>query len=165
MYINLNKSNYKLSNITMKKLFLLLISACFITSIYSQEIYNVKKNENKFIYGQSIKLFMGDSILVEAKVGVNSLKDFKVVDKISDSSKTMVIRFTTEYFGGEKSSLLKISNPFERTLNYKAKIKLFKREGFSETSIVPILPGIFSMEIWPDKLESIVLYDFKLDKK
>ncbi len=150
---------------TMKKLFLLLISACFITSVYSQDIYAVEKKENKFIYGQSIKLFIGDSILVEANLGVNSLKDFKVVDKISDPSKTMVIKFTYEYFGDDKSAILKISNPFERNLNYKAKIKLFKREGFSETSIVPILPGIFSMEIWPDKLESIILYDFKLDKK
>ena len=64
--------------------------------------------------------------------------------------------------GPEKSSVLTITNPFDKQLNYKAFIKVPNRDGYKKTSIVPIYPKIYSIEMWPYKIESIILTDFKL---
>ena len=149
----------------MKNLLTILITVFFVTSMNAQNIYDVKKEENKFIYGESIKLFLGDKIFVETKLVDNSLKDFKIVNTISDSSRTIIIEFNYDNFGMQKASILKVSNPFERSLNYKAKIKPTSKSSYSETSIMPVFSKIYSMETWPNKLESIILSDFKLDKK
>lgn len=147
----------------MKNLLLLLIITCFITSINAQDIAKVKKEENKFIYGTAVKLFSGDKIFVETNLDNNTLSDFKIVNAISDSSKTIVIEFTYEKLGGQKSSVLKVSNPFDKILKYKAKMQLTGKKSYFETSVVPVHPKIYSMETWPYKIESIVLTDFKLD--
>jgi hypothetical protein len=147
----------------MKNLLLFLIITCFITSINAQDIAKVKKEENKFIYGSAIKLFIGDKILVETKLDNNMLSDFKIVNAISDSSRTMIIEFTYEKLGGQKSSLLKVSNPFDKIVKYKAKMQLTGKNSYFETSVVPVHPKIYSMETWPYKIECIILTDFKLD--
>ena len=149
----------------MNKIYLFILIFNAFSTINAQNINEIKKEENKFVYGESIKLFLGDSILVETKVINNLIKDFKLVNKIADSSKTMKIKFDYSNFGMQKSSILTISNPFELTLKYKARIKYFNRDKYSETSIIPILPKIFAFEMWPEKLESIILYDFELEKE
>jgi hypothetical protein len=147
----------------MKYLLFLLISICIITSINAQDINDVKKNENKFVYGKSIKLFLGDKIYVTANLTDNSLKDFKITNTVSDSSKTVIIEFKYDDFGNHKATILKISNPFKHRLSYKAKIKRFSQINYVETSIEPVFPKIFSMEAWPFEIESIILTDFKLN--
>jgi hypothetical protein len=131
-------------------------------STAAQSVYDVTKTENKFVYGNSIKLFLGDKIFVEATQEGKIFKDFKMVDVITDSSKTIIIEFKYDNFGSEKASLLRVSNPFENILNYKAKIKPISKSKYSETSIEPVFPKIFSMEMWPYKIESIILSDFKI---
>ncbi len=44
-------------------------------------------------------------------------------------------------------------------------IKPIKGDNYVETSIVPVFPGIFSMEMWPYKIESIILSDFEIKKE
>jgi hypothetical protein len=148
----------------MKNILLFIFISCFFSSICAQDIYNINQEENKFVYGESIKLFIGDSLYVEAKIVGDFLRDYKVVDSITDPTITLIIKFTYDNFGMHKASILSIKNPFDRQLNYKAKIKVFNRNRFYETSIMPILPKILSIEMWPDKLESIILYDFILEK-
>ena len=144
----------------MKKFFfLILLMGC----MSSQEIYNVNKYNNKFIYGESIKLFFGDEILVEADVDGKSIKNFRIVDSIVDSSKTISISMFKGSDGPNATTLF-VQNPFDLILNYKAKIRTFSRREYTSTSIIPIYPKIFCMELWPYTIESIILYDFKLSK-
>jgi len=145
-----------------KNLFLLIIASAIILSVKAQNITNVKSSENIFVYGQSIKLFMGDKIYVEANIAGNSVQGFKVIRSITDYAKTITIELKYEDFGGQKSSILTISNPFENQIEYKAKIKSVSGNKYAVTSTVPVLPKIYSMEMWPNKLESIILSDFKI---
>ncbi len=101
----------------MRKLFLFLISTFLLTSVNAQSIFEVKKGDNKFIYGQSIKLFIGNILFVEANVDGQSIKEFNIVKTISDSSRTMIIEFKYDKFGDHKASILKISNPFNDFLH------------------------------------------------
>jgi hypothetical protein len=140
----------------------LLIS---ISIVYSQNIETVNKEENNFIYSNSIKLFLGDSIFIEASSADKILSDFVKVNSISDSTKTISIKFYYDKFGSNNSSLLKVSNPFTKVLYYKAKIRTAPGKRYSETSIMPVWGGIYGIEMWPHKIESIILYDFKLEDK
>jgi len=148
----------------MKKILALIILTLTIASINAQDIYNVEKENNKVVYGQSIKLFLGDTVFLETIVTRNSIKEFKIVNTIIDSSRTIIIEFKYDFFGSEKASLLKVINPYEKTLEFKAEIKPMNTRKYSETSIMPIFPKIYSEEMWPYKIESIILSDFKLKK-
>ena len=147
----------------MKIQFIVLILVLTCTSINAQDIYEVEKENNKIVYGMSLKLFLGDTILVETTVEDNSIKEFKIVKTLTDSSRTIIIEFKFDYFSSQKASLLKTMNPFEKTLDFKAEIKPFNKRIYYETSIIPIFPGISCVEMWPYKIESIILSNFTIE--
>ena len=149
----------------MKKFSALLLLSFlpFITSnLVAQKIESVTKEENKFVYSNSIKLFLGDSINVVTENIDFNLTGFSIADSISDSTKTITISFVYDKFGINNASLLKVSNPFTKQLSYQAKIRTKPNSKYSTTSIVPVFPKIYGIEMWPYKIESIILYDFKL---
>jgi hypothetical protein len=143
----------------------LLTLLIFTSIVKSQNIETVNQEENKFVYSNAIKLFLGDSIFIEANNTGSILSDFVKVNSISDSTKTISLKFSYDKFGSNNASLLKVSNPFLKVLYYKAKIRVVPGKRYSETSIMPVWGGIFGMEMWPNKLESIILYDFQLKEK
>lgn len=151
----------------MRPKFLITLIALLIATslVKSQSIETVIQEENKFIYSNSIKLFMGDSIFIEANNTDKTLSDFVRVNSISDSTKTIFLKFSYDKFGSNNVSLLKVSNPFSKVLYYKAKIRMAPGKRYSDTSIMPVWGGIFGIEMWPNKIESIILYDFELKDK
>ena len=148
----------------MKKIFTITVLAITLmtTPTIAQTIENVTKDENKFIYSNSIKLFLGDSIYVYPSNSERKLTDFTLRKKLNDSSNIISIKFTYDKFGVKNASLLKVSNPFSKQLIYRAKIRNQPQGRYSETSIMPVYPKIFGIEMWPNKIESIILYDFEL---
>ena len=149
----------------MKKNVLIFILEVFALTAFSQiqNVYDVTKKENAYIYQDKfVKLFMEDEIYLQVVSVNDTLKQFVVVPKIKDEANTITITFRMEDFGGKKSSILRTKNPFEKYLIFKAKISTAKRPEYTETSIVPIYPKILSNEQWPYRIESIILYDFKL---
>jgi hypothetical protein len=148
----------------MKKLFTITVLALLlkVTPAISQTIENVTKDENKFIYSNSIKLFPGDSIYLHPGNSEKILTDFTLMKEPGDSSNIISIKFSYDKFGMNNASLLKVSNPFSKPLIYKARIRTKPMGKYSETSIMPVYPKIFGMEMWPEKIESMILYDFEL---
>jgi hypothetical protein len=149
----------------MKKTPIIILTAMLLlntSTIFAQNIEQISKEENKFIYSNSIKLFLGDSIYVEPANIDRKLTDFTLKEGIVDSTKTFSIIFVYDKFGSNNASLLKVSNPFSKQLVYKAKIRTKPGSRYSETSIMPVYPKIFGIEMWPYKIESIILYDFEL---
>jgi hypothetical protein len=140
--------------------FILFFAVCSFT--YSQ-IQNEKYNiQNKYIYKDSIFLFKGDKINIQADSNNYSLMNFHFVSEILDSSKTITLSFTIESFNNKNGMILKIYNPFNKKLIYNAKIRTLKNYKYVETSVIPIMPRLFSFETWPYEIESIILYGFKL---
>ncbi|SRR5690606_9544111 len=145
-----------------QKMVLMSLLSIMTSNLIAQKIEDVSKEENKFIYSNSIKLFLGDSICVVTEMVDKNLTGFTLVDTISDSTKTITIRFVYDKFGMNNASLLKVTNPFTKQLSYKAKIRTKPGGKYSETSIMPIFPTIYGIEMWPYKIESIILYGFEL---
>ena len=103
----------------MRKSIILILVTFFVleTSLFGQKIEQITKDENKFVYGNSVKLFLGDSIWVTANIQNNSLTDFILTKGKNDSINSISIKFTydtrsdvnTHYVGGSalpKTALL-----------------------------------------------------------
>jgi len=149
----------------MKRTILMLCLLMLALSSYTQiqKVYDITKAENQYIYQDKfVKLFIKDKIFIQTFPEKDTLKKFIVVPEITDKSNTISISFTIEDFGGTNAAILKLNNPFNRQLSYKAKIKNPKTKKYEETNVLAIYPHIFSMEEWPDNIESIILYDFIL---
>ena len=76
----------------MKKFSALLLLSFlpFITSnLVAQKIESVTKEENKFVYSNSIKLFLGDSINVVTENIDFNLTGFSIADSISNSQRQL----------------------------------------------------------------------------
>jgi hypothetical protein len=53
--------------------------------------------------------------------------------------------------------ILKVVNPFDKKLNYRAHIYLMKQKKWILTSIIAVLPKLSSYETWPDLIVTIAL--------
>jgi len=118
-------------------------------------------DENRII------LFSGEKIFVEADVVDGIIVKFAVVREITDQSKTIVIEFNQIKDDNDlrkhKFMMLKIINPFNKNLEYKADVYLARHNRWwYNTSTIPVRAKLTSYESWPDLLLTIVLYDFEL---
>jgi hypothetical protein len=58
--------------------------------------------------------------------------------------------------------MLKVYNPFQQTLIYKAKMYLLNHDKWVETSILPVGGGLSGYEIWNDIIISIAIGEWQL---
>jgi hypothetical protein len=82
----------------------------------------------------------------------------KVVDKPKAEVPTVHVEFT----GRGDDLTLSTKNPFTKDLTFRALARHKGRKAFFETSIVPVKAGLFSLELWREPIEELVLFDFKL---
>jgi hypothetical protein len=54
-------------------------------------------------------------------------------------------------------TLLVITNPFKKTIQYDCLIQHYKQQGFNETSVLPVKSGLKSFESWPYPITQVVI--------
>jgi hypothetical protein len=116
---------------------------------------------DRHVHGDTLEVFLGDTVLVACTRADNALEHFTVVNRAAEDTSTVSIRFAMEDFGGERATLLTIRHTFKGTLTYKAKIRSRIGAPYIETTVVPLHPNIPSTEMWHGRVESIVLYEFR----
>ena len=121
--------------------------------------YGINAQEN--IQADSIRINMDTDIFLEYTAGINNDYIFKKVDIIADSSRT--IKFHLSY-KKDIGSLLLIQNPSDYRFIFKAFLYNYKSKQYEETSIVPVMRKIMSVEMWPVNLDHIMLTGYKLLK-
>jgi len=149
----------------MKKLIILscLLFTATLSFSQMQDVYAVTKSENTFVYNDKyIKLFLEDEVFVQAEVSGNTIIKLTVVPEMKNPMNTFVIKFKTENFGGHKSTIMHITSPFKTTLSYSARIQRNNTSSFENTSVLDLYAKVPSLEQWPYRIESIILYDFIL---
>jgi hypothetical protein len=62
-------------------------------------------------------------------------------------------------------TLLKIENRTEHWLTYEAGIRVPKRDGFSNTSVLPLGPRLSNFESWPHPIDQLALKNFSFTEK
>jgi hypothetical protein len=60
-------------------------------------------------------------------------------------------------------TMLMVKNETSSTLAYRALLRLPGAGEWQETSIVPVMAGLFGAETWPHPIDAIALFEFRLD--
>lgn len=86
-------------------------------------------------------------------------EQFKLIGQIKDSLMTVRLKLT---YNNSMGTILEINNPFNKVLTYKAFLYNYKKKKYIETNVYPVREAMGSYEMWPYKLDQILLTDFKL---
>ena len=170
----------------MKKTLVIILYLVVSTLIYSQDnvvierssfILNLNVDETNYwewtvpqtpyiLNENIIQFYPGETLYVEADVINDIIVKLTVVKEIINKNKTIVIEFNQitnkENPRVHEYMMLKIINPFDKILEYKAGIYLLKYNQWINTSTIPIRAGLMSFESWPDIISTMVLHDFIL---
>jgi len=113
-----------------------------------------------------IQLYQGESLFVEADVINDVIVNLTVVREIVNKDKTIILEFNQitnkENPKIHEFMMLKITNPFNKDLVYKADIYLIQYDRWVNTSTIPVRAGLVSYESWHDIIGTMVLNDFIL---
>jgi hypothetical protein len=166
----------------MKAFLLLLWALVAIEKDYAQDTSILKRTPYKLIVAvdkknyyeeelkaaayvlpdKTIQLYPGEKLYAEVELEDGVVKSITAVKEIKDPSKTLTISFTQNTNDKvHEMIMLKIDNPFTKTLHYTAGIFLFKQKKWVGTDVYPVRPGISGIETWPDIITSIALSDWK----
>jgi hypothetical protein len=124
--------------------------------------------QSPYVFNENyIQFYPGETLFVEADVVNDIIVNFTVVKEIINKSKTIVIEFSQmnskENSRIHEYMMLKVINPFSKSLEYKANVFLIQHDRWwINTSTIPVRPGLSAYESWPDIIGTIVLYDFIL---
>lgn len=89
----------------------------------------------------------------------------KTVKENLNPEKTITISFTQQTDGKKNiGMMLKIDNPFDKKLEYKANMFLMKNNKWVSTNVLPVQPKLSHFETWPDIIVTIALSDWKFKK-
>jgi hypothetical protein len=131
-------------------------------SFYEQEI----KSGPYVLPDNSIQLYPGETVYVEINQENGVIKKMHAFQIIRDSGKTVTISFSQDTKGRVHSlMMLKVINPFDFQLIYKARVFLLSQKRWVSTDVYPVEPGLSSYETWPDIITSIGLGDWTLQRK
>ena len=83
----------------------------------------------------------------------------KMVNTISDSSKTLIIEFKDSRTMG---SVLTVKNPFNKVLTYKAALFSPAQKDYKNTDVMPVRGQLVAVELWENGIKEVRLSNFKL---
>ncbi|GAB0155206.1 hypothetical protein CHRYSEOSP005_04670 [Chryseobacterium sp. Alg-005] len=131
------------------------------TQFYQQEV-----NKSKyFVKDNILQIYPGEHLFLEAEVKGNDIQSMKVVKENKNPAKTIEIEFSQNVSGRKSEGMiLKVSNPFNKKLNYNTMMYIVGRNEWIKTSIIPIQPKLKNFEMWNDVIISLVLNHWRLEE-
>lgn len=128
---------------------------------YEQEI----KSGPYFVYKNILQIYPSEKINIEVELKNDTISSMKVVKENLDPKKTIEIEFSqTAKDGKSEMMILKLKNPFNRKLEYKAKMYIVGQNKWMNTSIIPVQPNLIGYETWTDVIITLALDNWKLTK-
>ncbi len=129
------------------------------TQFYEQKVdkspYFVKENV--------LQIYPGEKLFIEVETTKSEITSMKVVKDNLNPQKTIIIDLTQTTKGRKSESMmLKIENPFEKDLEYKAMMFIVGHDKWINTNVYPVRARLTSIEMWSDVIITLVLSDWKL---
>jgi hypothetical protein len=116
-----------------------------------------------FVKDNVLQIYPGEHLFIEADVVGNEIKSMKVVKENLNPSKTIELEFHQETNDrNHERMILKVSNPFDKELNYDAMMFVVGMSSWMKTSIIPIPPKLMNFELWNDVIITLVLDNWRL---
>jgi hypothetical protein len=137
-----------------------------VLRVDEKSYYETDLPQSPIIVGNEINLIPGEKYFIELADINNTPTNFKLIDSLKDSSKTLIVEFKQDTSDKKKPSmLLIIHNPFAKILKYDA---LIHRQGTTRlvyTSSCPMCPKCGAYESWPYPIVRILLSKFRFLEK
>nr|WP_315184273.1 hypothetical protein [uncultured Flavobacterium sp.] len=120
---------------------------------------------NFFVKENIIQIYPTEKLNVEVEIKNDTIYSMKVVDKIVEPKRTIQIEFLQNVKDKKpEGMMLKVTNPFDRKLNYNAMMHIVGHNKWLSTSIIPILPNLVNYETWNDVIITLVLEKWRFEK-
>lgn len=166
----------------MKPLFFLFLAFCCLNSqaqidnalptrtpyklslpVDKGSVYEMDVAATPFVQNQNIvQIYPGETIYLEAEQKDGKLV-LRSVKAIMDSSKTITVTCVqTVNKGKHENVMLKVTNPFNKSLTYSARMFPLKANKWVVTDVIPVQPNIMGIEMWPYVIITFGLSDWKL---
>ncbi len=125
---------------------------------------NVPKSKY-FVKENIIQIYPTEKLNVEVEIKNDTIFAMKVVQKITEPTKTIQIELIQNVKEKKpEGMMLKVTNPFNRKLNYNALMFIVGGNKWISTSIIPIQPNLMNFEMWNDVIISLVLEKWRFEK-
>ncbi|HEY8187894.1 MAG TPA: hypothetical protein VIF64_17620 [Pyrinomonadaceae bacterium] len=106
-----------------------------------------------FVADGFINILSGEHFAVEFEEKNGELLNPRFVKEIVHPERTMLVDFLQI----EKGMVLKVSNPFTKTIIYDCLIQHYQQERLSKTSIMPVGAKLAGYELWPYPIPQVVI--------
>jgi hypothetical protein len=104
--------------------------------------------------GQSLTIFPGETIFVEAERVGDELRLERIVERPERPERTLSFKFREV---GYRNMMLTVENPFDRPLKFDLGIAAHAGGPFSKTSSCPVIAGGSVFENWPHPIAQLVI--------
>ena len=131
--------------------------------VSEDEFYEQKVMKSPyFVKDNILQLYPGEKLFIEVETNKNKIISMKSVKENINPQKTIIIEFT-QNTKDRKSELmmLKIENPFEKDLEYKAMIFIVGHDKWINTNVYPVKAKLTGYETWSDVIITLALSDWK----
>ena len=121
------------------------------------------ENSPYFVKEKVLQIYPSEKLFVEVEIEKEEIISMKVVKENLNPEKTIEIELTQTVEGKKsKFMMLKILNPFEKDLEYKAMMFIVGHNKWINTNVFPVKAKLSSFEIWNDVIITLVLTEWKL---
>jgi hypothetical protein len=117
-----------------------------------------------FIAENILQIYVSEKIFVEVEASKFGITSMKAVKENLNPSKTLIIDFFQETKGSKHGAMkLRITNPLNKTLKYKAKTLSVNSDKWIAANVQPVSSGATSTESWNEVVIKLMLTDWELE--
>ena len=115
-------------------------------AVDNEQFYQMDVPKSKyFVKKNSIQIYPTEKLNIEVEIKNDTIYSMKVVEKILEPKRTIQIEFLQNVKDQKNEGMvLKVTNPFDRKLNYNAMMYIVGNNKWIPTSIIPILPNLIN---------------------
>lgn len=135
-------------------------------AVDNEQFYQMDIPKSKYFVKENIiQIYPTEKLNIEVEIKNDTIYLMKVVEKIVEPKRTIQIEFLQDVKDKKpEGMMLKVTNPFDRKLNYNAMMYIVGHNKWLSTSIIPILPNLVNYETWNDVIITLVLEKWRFEK-
>ena len=116
-----------------------------------------------FVHDDILQIYPGEKVFVEVELKDDTIFSMKTVKENLHPQYTIEIELSQKAKAGKSEMmLLKVINPFDKNLEYKARMFIVGNDKWLSTSILPVPAKLGGYETWTDVIITLALYNWKL---
>ena len=130
-----------------------------------EQFYQIQINKSEYFVKENvIQIFPTEQLNIEAEIKNDTISSMKVVEKIENPKRTIQIQFLQNVKNNKpEGMMLKVTNPFDKKLNYNAQMYIVGNTKWFPTSIIPIEPHLLNYETWNDVIITLILGNWRFE--